>query len=167
MTATDAPRSSSEAPGQHRPAVQVLDHRDPAVADRLVALQRAAYRIEADLVGTDSLPPLHESAADVRELDLVFLGVGVDPVNAALGYRVRDGLLDIDRLAVAPGHHRQGLGRRLVAFVLAVVPHTHAEVSTGAANAPARRLYERCGFVEVATGEPVPGLSVVTYRRSA
>ncbi|HSK23066.1 MAG TPA: GNAT family N-acetyltransferase [Egicoccus sp.] len=147
--------------------MQVLDHRDPAVAARLVALQQAAYRVEADLLGTEALPPLHESVADVRALDLVFLGVGVDPVLAALGYRVRDHVLDVDRLMVAPTHQRRGLGHRLLGFALAVVPHAVAEVSTGAVNAPARRLYERCGFAEVATGEPVPGLTVVTYRRAA
>lgn len=159
--------SSSDAAGRHRPSIQVLHHRDPAMAERLVGLQRAAYRVEAALVGTDALPPLHESAADLRDLDLVFLGVGVDPVHAALGYRIRGGVLDIDRLMVAPAHHRRGLGRRLLGFVLAVVPHTVAEVSTGADNLPARRLYEACGFTEAGCHEPVPGLLVVGYRRAA
>lgn len=159
--------SSSQAAGRHRPPVQVLHHRDPEVAARIVALQHAAYRLEAALVGSDDLPPLHERVGDVRGLDLVFLAVGVDPVVAVLGYRVRAGVLDIDRLMVAPSNHRRGLGRRLLAFALAVVPHEAAEVSTGAANLPARRLYESCGFVEVARREPVPGLVVVAYRRPA
>ncbi|MEX2503453.1 MAG: GNAT family N-acetyltransferase, partial [Egicoccus sp.] len=159
--------SSADGAGRHRPAVQVLDHRDPTVAERLVALQQVAYRVEADLLGTDALPPLHESVADVQGLDLVFIGIGVDPVHAALGYRVVDDVLDIDRLMVAPGHHRRGLGRRLLGFTLAVVPHAAAEVSTGAGNVAARRLYEGCGFVEVGHHEPVPGLVVVAYRRAA
>lgn len=163
----DAPPSSGDDAGRQRPAVQVLDHRDPAVAAGLVALQRAAYRVEADLLGTDALPPLHESTSDVAALDLVLLGIGVDPVVAALGYRVHDGELDIDRLMVAPASHRRGLARRLLGFVLAVVPHATATVSTGAGNLPARRLYASLGFVEDGRREPVPGLTVIAHRRPA
>lgn len=38
-----------------------LDLSDPDVADRVVAIQRAAYRVEADLIGFDGIPPLHDT----------------------------------------------------------------------------------------------------------
>ncbi|MFA9428838.1 GNAT family N-acetyltransferase [Egicoccus sp. AB-alg2] len=159
--------SGTPAPAT-RPQVRRLRHDAPEVAARLVDLQRLAYAQEAALVGSSAIPPLHETVAELIAADLVVLGIedATGPV-AALGYRVRDTVLDIDRLAVRPDRARQGLGRRLVGFVLAVVPHRRAEVATGAANLPARRLYESLGFVVTGETEPVPGLRVVHYRRDA
>lgn len=104
----------------------MLPHRDPALAARLVALQRVAYGQEARLIGSTAIPPLHEAPAAVMALDLLFLGVAGATLEAALGYRVRDGVLDLDRLMVAPEAARRGLGRRLVSFALAVVRYRRA-----------------------------------------
>jgi GNAT superfamily N-acetyltransferase len=114
-------------------AVVLLDHRERRVAEALVGLQRASYRVEAELIGDDAIPPLHESVAALAALDLAFLAITErdgEPV-AALGYQVADGVLDIDRLAVHPRRFRRGLGRRLVEAVLERVPHERAVVSTG------------------------------------
>jgi GNAT superfamily N-acetyltransferase len=146
-----------------------LDHRDHRVAEALVGLQRASYRIEAELIGDDTIPPLHESVDALAALDLTFLAITErdgEPV-AALGYQVADGVLDIDRLAVHPRRFRHGLGRRLVEAVLERVPHERAVVSTGQGNHPARRLYERVGFVHLDDLAATPTLVVSRYERVA
>ena len=43
-----------------------LDPADPAVAQALVALQRAAYAVEAGLIGSDAIPALRETADSWR-----------------------------------------------------------------------------------------------------
>jgi GNAT superfamily N-acetyltransferase len=148
--------------------VLVLDHRSRRVAVALVELQRAAYRVEAELIGDDSMPPLHERADAVTALDLTILGIEHEggPV-AALGYRVADGVLDIDRLAVHPRYLREGLGRRLVHAVLERVQHERAVVSTGRDNHPARRLYEQLGFVHRDDVSITPTLTISRYERVA
>jgi GNAT superfamily N-acetyltransferase len=149
--------------------VVLLDHRDHRVAEALVELQRASYRVEAELIGDDAIPPLHESGDALAALDLTFLAITErdgEPV-AALGYQVADGLLDIDRLAVHPRRFRHGLGRRLVEAVLQRVPHERAVVSTGQGNHPARRLYERVGFVHLDDLAATPTLVVSRYERVA
>jgi GNAT superfamily N-acetyltransferase len=153
---------------ENSPRVVVLDHHDLRVAALLVALQRASYRVEAERIGDDAIPPLHEDADAVAALDLTFLAIERDggPV-AALGYRVADGVLDIDRLAIHPHHFREGLGRRLVSAVLLRVPHERAVVSTGRANRPARRLYEGVGFMHRADVAITPTLIVAQYERVA
>lgn len=149
-------------------AVVLLDHRDPRVAEALVALQQVSYRVEAELIGNDSIPPLQESADAVAALDLTFLAIEVEgELVGALGYTVADGVLDIDRLVVHPNRIRGGLGGRLVDAVLARVPHERAVVSTGQGNHPARRLYERAGFVHCADVGITPTLLVSRYERSA
>jgi GNAT superfamily N-acetyltransferase len=148
------------------PVGVVVDHRDHHVAAALVALQRASYRVEAELIGDDAIPPLLEGADAVAALDLTFLAIeGEGGPVAVLGYRVADGVLDIDRLAVHPRHFRKGLGRRLVHAVLARVPHDRAVVSTGQRNHPARELYERAGFVHRRDVTITPTLVVSQYER--
>jgi GNAT superfamily N-acetyltransferase len=86
---------------------------------------------------------------------------------AALGYRVADGVLDIDRLAVHPRRFRHGLGRRLVEAVMERVPHERAVALTGQGNHPARRLYERAGFAHLDDLAATPTLVVSRYERVA
>jgi GNAT superfamily N-acetyltransferase len=149
-------------------AVVLVDHRDPRVAEALVALQQVSYRIEAELIGEDSIPPLHEGADAVAALDLTFLAVEDEgELVGSVGYTVADGVLDIDRLVVHPNRFRGGLGRRLVDAVLDREPHERAVVSTGQGNHPARRLYERVGFVHWADVAITPTLVVSQYERPA
>ncbi|NTU76675.1 MAG: GNAT family N-acetyltransferase [Alphaproteobacteria bacterium] len=60
--------------------------------------------------------------------------------------------LEILTFCVAPSRRRRGVGERLLRHALAQVPlggAMYLEVS--AENAAARRLYERCGFLNTAT----------------
>lgn len=136
---------------------------EPAAAARVVEIQRAAYRLEAELMGFDAIPTLHETAQDVRGSALQWLGsftggrlVGV------IAWQVEGTTLVIDRLAVDPSFARQGRGR---ALVNALPQADRIAVSTGTANAPARSLYESLGFATCGEREVAPGITVTTYER--
>lgn len=144
-----------------------LDLAVPAVARRVLAIQRAAYRVEAVIIGDDRIPPLQEPIAALVASSESFIGAHVDDILAGVvSYRVVDGVLDVHRLAVDPAFARRGLGRALLRHVLdgpgagsrAVV------VATGALNAPARSLYGSLGFAVVGEHEPAPGLRIVQLR---
>lgn len=151
----------------NRLELRPLDHRDSRTAAEILSLQRAAYRVEADLVGSDAIPPLTETLEALVTADETFLGAfaGGELVGA-VSWKVVEEALDIHRLVVDPGRHRQGVGRRLVREALAAHPGLPAIVQTGAANRPARALYERLGFALVDEIEPVPGLRVVRLARA-
>lgn len=128
--------------------VEVLNHNDREIAWKIRELQRAAYRVEAGLIGSDQMPPLKEEVIDIVRLDLTILGAeeGVDLVGL-LGYTRLDDAVDIDRLAVQPTRFRQGIGGAL----LYALHHRESDVrrfsvSTGAANRPAIALYEAMGY---------------------
>ena len=129
-------------------------------AVRRVAVQ--SYTVEAELIGSTAIPGLHESVDDIRVLPLRWLGGYVDnELVAFVGFAKVDGVLDIDRLCVAPSHFQLGFARRLVEQVLA--EGGPAIVSTGAANAPAIELYEGLGFRLVDTVVVEGGLRIAQF----
>lgn len=145
-------------------APEDLDMADEATARAAHEVVLAAYRVEADLIGSDAIPALRETLADLRALPLRWLGTRAGGVPVAvLGWTREGGVVDIDRLCVHPSWFRRGLARALLTTLLdrADGPVT---VSTGADNAPAVALYTRFGFTRTGTVEPVPGLLVATFR---
>lgn len=116
-------------------------------AEALLELQRASYRIEADLLGVTAFPPLAQTLSDLE-------------AERPVGYVFEEGGLvgaitfedeTVTRLVVAPQAFRRGIGRQLVSHLLA---HEGIRfVSTGEANLPAIRLYESLGFEQVSSTE--------------
>ncbi len=114
----------------------------------MVTLQRAAYRVEAELIGYDRMPPLREEAAEVVARELTVLGVKNGPgLIGLLGYTRVDDVVEIDRVAVDPTRFGRGIGRRLLVSLHARERSARLfRVSTGAANLPAIALYESMGY---------------------
>lgn len=139
-----------------------LDLADEATARAVHRIALRSYAVESELIGSTAIPALHESVDDVRRLPLRWLGGYVDgELVAFVGYAKVDGVLDIDRLCVAPSHFRLGFARRLVERVPA--EGGPAIVSTGAANAPAIALYEGLGFRLVDTVVVEGGLRIARF----
>ncbi len=147
--------------------VELLDHSDPDVARQIRDLQRAAYGVEAALIGYDQMPPLREEIAEIVALELVVLGIReADQLLGVLGYARIGDVVDIDRLAVEPARFRHGFGRRL----LESLHEREADarrllVSTGAANRPAIALYEAMGYQRTAE-EHSSGVRLAQFERT-
>jgi ribosomal protein S18 acetylase RimI-like enzyme len=145
----------------------ILDITDPGTAAEVLAVQHAAYAVEAELIGSSDTPPLRETLDELRDRPEHFLGIrDADGLAALVAWqRLPDGTLDICRLAVAPRAFRRGYASTLLDALDAREPAEHAVVSTGAANTPALALYKRRGFVELETIEVVPGLKITRLER--
>lgn len=131
----------------------------------LLDLQRAAYQVEAEIIGDDRIPPLHETSEELLAQPLTWLAAFDDDGDliGAVAWEETADEVDLDRLMVAPRAHRRGVGRALVKEVMARAGERRVVVSTGRDNTPARTLYERLGFTLTGEFEPVPGLWVVNY----
>ncbi|NXY97979.1 GNAT family N-acetyltransferase [Streptomyces sp. BR123] len=153
-----------------------LDLGHDATAAAVHRIGRAAYAVEARLIGFDGIPALRESLAELRERPLRWLGAagagaegsaeGSDgPLAGFLAWeREPDGSVCVDRLCVDPAWFRRGVASLLLRALLAEVPADRpVRVSTGAANAPAVALYERFGFVRGADFSPAPGLLMASF----
>ncbi|MFJ7588650.1 GNAT family N-acetyltransferase [Streptomyces sp. NPDC097617] len=149
--------------------IRPLDLTDDATATAVHRIGRAAYGVEAALIGFDGIPALGESLADLRSTDLNWVGAfsGSGELAGFLAWE-EGARISIDRLCVDPGWFRRGVGSLLLRHALAeVFPGRAVRVTTGAANAPAVTLYERVGFTRGPDFSPVPGLTMASFGRAA
>jgi ribosomal protein S18 acetylase RimI-like enzyme len=144
-----------------------LDLADEAIARSVLALQREAYAVEAELIATDGIPQLTETLVALQSAGLDWLGTFDDAgLTGAVSWKVLDdGTIDIHRLVVAPRAFRRGIATALLDALDARFPGRPTLVSTGRDNGPARELYGRRGFTLVREHEPIPGLWVTDLER--
>ncbi|ATZ27744.1 Mycothiol acetyltransferase [Streptomyces lavendulae subsp. lavendulae] len=153
------------------PLVRPLDLTDDATAGAVHRIGRAAYAVEARLIGFDGIPALGESLAQLRARPLHWLGA-VSGDGALAGFLAWEaapgGAVSLDRLCVDPAWFRRGIASLLLGHALTeLFADRTVEVTTGAANTPAVTLYERLGFVRGADFFPVPGLTMASFTRPA
>jgi ribosomal protein S18 acetylase RimI-like enzyme len=146
-----------------------LDLADPLALRQLWELQRAAYAIEAELIGFEGIPPLHETPQELRDCAESFLGMSDENglAGAVSWARLQDGTLDICRLVVHPRAHRRGVATTLLDSLDVLEPADVAVVSTGTANRPAITLYRSRGFTPTGEREIAPGVTVTLLERRA
>lgn len=144
--------------------VQVVPRDDIELASALQGIQRAAYAVEAGLIGDNRIPGLQESVEELQAAELLWLVASSNgnPVGA-IAWSEDGDQLDIDRLIVAPEVHRRGVGSALIRHVMQRAGIRRISVSTGRDNVPAKTMYERLGFVRVDEVEVLPGLMVTNY----
>ncbi|GAB2805900.1 GNAT family N-acetyltransferase [Lentzea nigeriaca] len=141
----------------------ILDLSDDTVLHELWTVQRLAYAVEAEIIGFDGIPPLHESLQELRSCGETFIGLhDEEGLAGAVSYRLDGSTVDICRLVVHPRAHRRGIASRL----LDALPGGPQTVSTGTKNEPALRLYRKRGFVEVGEREVAPGVSLTDLTRA-
>jgi ribosomal protein S18 acetylase RimI-like enzyme len=144
-----------------------LDLADPATLRQLWELQRAAYAVEAQLIGFDGIPPLRESLDELRDCGEFFLGVpdAVALAGAVSWTRPDPDTLGICRLVVHPQAHRRGIATTLLDALDAIEPAELTVVSTGTGNGPALALYRRRGFTPVGERPIAPGVTITLLER--
>ena len=94
-----------------------IERADVADAGEILTLQRAAYVSEAQLHGDPFLPPLVESADQIRKMiaeSLVLKATLGTRIAGSVRARINDRTCLVGRLSVAPDLQRRGIGRALM-----------------------------------------------------
>lgn len=135
-----------------RSTVRPVEHQDLATARELHALQLRAYAQEAELLGAIYFPPLERTVEDVRGRPESFRAAVFDGrmIGAVSLWGDEEGMgTNVASLVVDPPFQRRGVGRALMASVVATQGSGTLTVQTGAKNGPALALYGQFGFVEL------------------
>lgn len=140
---------------------------------QLLALQIASYRVEAELIGFEDIPPLKDGIQSIREANETFYGYFVhedneDKLVGAISFSREGCVVTICRMMVHPNFFRRGIARALLAYILEDQENHGAQrfiVSTGTANEPAIQLYLSFGFSTKRLFTVPPGVSLTTFER--
>lgn len=141
---------------------------DPYFAGALLGLQRSSYALEAEIIGDDRIPPLHQDAAGLTAWRGCWITAwdGVELVGAVAWAEHHDHV-DIDRLMVRPAVTRRGIATALLERVIERSAGRYVVVSTGRDNVPAVSLYAKHGFERESDEQVPPGIWVTSFRRPA
>lgn len=119
-------------------------------AEALLALQKLAYRSEAELYNDFSIPPLLQTLEQLRQefASWIVLKALVDSrLVGSVRIQTQDGTCHVERLIVAPDVQGRGIGTRLLRELESYVPSgTRFELFTGHRSERNIRLYNRVGY---------------------
>lgn len=149
---------------------EIIQMKDADAAEEVWALQHAAYRVEAAIIGVWETPPLRDTVESLRESRETFCGFRSQDGELAgvISYgQEQDGQYVVYRLMVHPDYFRQGIGSRLLAHLLDVIPARHWAVTAEARNSPALALYEKAGFTKQSSFHPAPGITLYRLERES
>ena len=141
----------SDEPSHHESAPVLIRRADPSEAEMVAAIVRAAFATVAEEIGID-IPPLHESADDVRatfaagDVTLVAVIDGI-AVGTVRGDTLPSGDIMVRRLAVLPTHRGHGIAHSLMVALEDAYPDAQRfELFTGATASGPLKLYESLGY---------------------
>jgi ribosomal protein S18 acetylase RimI-like enzyme len=133
-------------------AIETVDHRDRKTAEKILAIQRAAYAQEAALLQVSVFPPLEREVEDIEHSADHFIGARIGSELAGLmsiERRAESLTLWISSLTVSPAFQRRGVASALLNDLMESGKCDDVMVSTDIRNKPALALYIRFGFVPV------------------
>lgn len=153
--------------------VRLIDLENNQEMLELLALQTAAYKKEAELVGLTNVPPLLQSPQSVRDSREVYYGnykeavlvgaVSLKQEQSSLLASPQEKLrLHICRLMVLPAMFRRGIASELLRYVLKLASADGLEVAvlSVSTNEPAMALYGRFGFQTIRQHPAIGGLTL-------
>lgn len=147
--------------------IQVIDVTKRAVAEEIHRLQLASYKVEAEIIGSDQIPPLRETIEDIQTSKETYIGCFLEnQIAGALSYEIMGNTLIICKLMVHPIHFRKGIASQLLSYLIQKEEYIPViKVSTGAKNVPAKKVYTNFGFQEKETIEIEKGLFITFFTK--
>ncbi|MEQ1724045.1 MAG: GNAT family N-acetyltransferase, partial [Pseudobdellovibrio sp.] len=94
--------------------IKKLNFSEDSILSAALILQKESYEVEAGLIGSRNIPPLHETAEQLGESDEKFIGYYHKNILAGfIAVEEETPYLRISRLVVSPEYFRRGIGKTL------------------------------------------------------
>jgi len=148
--------------------IRLLDLNEIEIVRDILALQKASYIIEAELINFYEIPPLKDTFETIKECDEIFFGYYINESLAGIiSYKISEKVLDIHRVAIHPRFFRRGVAGKLIAFIENLQRDiSKIEVCTGKKNTPAINLYLKNGYKEVKDIEIGEGIYLTMFNKT-
>lgn len=127
--------------------IKPLHHRSSEMGGMIYKIFQRSYAIEAALLKCDDFPPLKRSIHAIQNSETSFFGYySNEQLCAVMELEVYKNHVHVRSLTVDPIYFRQGIGYRLLHFVIDEFEVPLITVETGHANHPAVNFYLNFGF---------------------
>ena len=127
--------------------IKPLQHWSSATGAKIYDIFQKSYAIEAALLNCDDFPPLKRSIQAILDSETSFFGYYTGHrLCAVMELEIYSNHIHVRSLTVDPNYFRQGIGYRLLHFVIDEFHPQLITVETGHANHPAVNFYLNFGF---------------------
>jgi ribosomal protein S18 acetylase RimI-like enzyme len=147
--------------------IEKLNLKNIETAKCVLELQLASYKIEAEIIGFDEIPPLKDTVNSLKACDEIFYGYHINDVLAGIiSYKIIDNTVDIHRLAVHPLYFKRGIAGKLLYFIEGLESNSNKViVCTGSENVPAVNLYMKNGYKKNKNIEISKGIYITEFEK--
>ena len=126
-----------------------INNKENKIAEEIRAIFQASYTVEAKMLKAVDFPPLKRTVAQFLKSDSEFYAYYLTKnIAGIIEIENDEDLTHIQSLVVYPKYFRNGIGRKLVQFILENYKSKIFTVETGIDNHPAIKLYKHFGFQE-------------------
>ena len=126
-----------------------INNKKNNIAEEIRNIFQASYTVEAKILKAVNFPPLQRTVSQFMDSNAEFYAYYlVENIAGVIEIENDKNLTHIQSLVVYPKYFRNGIGSKLVQFILDAYKSKIFTVETGIDNHPAIKLYKSFGFQE-------------------
>ena len=126
-----------------------INNKENKLAEEIRAIFQVSYAVEAKMLKAVDFPPLKRTVSQFLNSNSEFYAYYlIENIAGVIEIENDKDLTHIQSLVVYPKYFRNGIGRKLVQFILDNYKAKIFTVETGIDNHPAIKLYKSLGFQE-------------------
>jgi ribosomal protein S18 acetylase RimI-like enzyme len=144
-----------------------INNKGNKIAEEIRAIFQVSYTVEAEMLKAVDFPPLKRTVSQFLNSNSEFYAYYlIKNIAGVIEIENDKNLTHIQSLVVYPKYFRNGIGSKLVQFILETYKSRIFTVETGIDNQPAIKLYNRFGFKEQKQWDTNHGIRKVRFEKS-
>ena len=146
--------------------IKEINNKDIEISKKIYNIFQKSYKIEAKILNVSKFPPLERSIENIINSDTLFFGFFIKKkIVSIIETENNFQSIHIKSLVVCPNYFRQGIGTKLVQYVIDTYDTKILTVETGADNYPAIKLYKNFAFIEQSQWDTDHGIRKIRLKR--
>ena len=143
-----------------------INNKENKITEEIRAIFQASYTVEAKILKAVDFPPLKRTVSEFLNSNSEFYAYYlINNIAGVIEIENDKNLTHIQSLVVYPKYFRNGIGRKLVQFILDAYKSKIFTVETGVDNHPAIKLYNGFDFQEQDQWDTNHGVRKVRFEK--